>query len=766
MSENQEWKDIEEMIKRAAKQEPLPKSLMPEEIEKKLRDSLGAEGQEETAHKTYEKKRKFQMRIPAWAGLCAACLVVVLVLSAVISPANRMKGTKGDTSEKSADYEAKGEKELPEEVLLGAASEEEIFLKIDRIKNPEKYKTVGERVVDGISGLFAAGTKGSITNGSEYADGVVEESKETASATGDISSENSGNDYAADVVTDKGGEYSKTNLQEQDVDEADVVKTDGKFFYILRSGEAELDIVQVSGAQMNTVSRITPDENASEEEQYIHEFYVTGDKLILLKTVYCYYSSKKGAAPDYYSDEIRIADSCRDETRIAIYDISDRQNPVLLSELSQDGSYASSRMSGGWLYTFSDHYVMNEIKEDEPETYMPCAQGETISCSDIYVPDEVDSSQYKVITAVNPDAPEGFQTEKAVLCGSGLCYVSNNAIYFLSESYVNRDEEGYNQTEIWKFAYLEGNIIGSASGMVKGEVRDQFAISEANGYLRVVTTYEKYTSYNGLIDGVRELWGATADVAVQRSEDQKNGLYILDENLNEVGRLEDLAPGEIIYSARFFADTAYFVTFRQTDPLFSVDVSDPANPVLLGELKIPGFSEYLHPYGEGRLLGIGYEADENGRRTGIKLTMFDTSDPENVKELHTEVVSNFGENDYYYTQALYNHRAVLVDTQKNLIGFNLVRDYSMGSKWSEENGYVVYGYDDEQGFYRKMKTEITFSNSGRVIEDSESSEKEIDKSAEIRGAYIGNYLYTINRGYTIQCFDMNEDFALKNEYGF
>lgn len=754
MSENQEWKDIEEMIKRAAKQEPLPKSLTPEEIEKKLRNSLGAEEQEETAHKTYEKKRKFQKRIPAWAGLCAACLVAVLVFSAVISPANRVKGTKGDTAEKSADYEAKADKELPEEVLTGAASEEEIFLKIDQIKNPEKYKTVGERVVDGISGLFAAGTKGSGANGLEYG-GDVEESKEIASATGDISSENSGNDYA-DVVTDKGGEYSKTNLQEQDVDEADVVKTDGKFFYILRSGGAELDIVQVNGEQMNTVSRITLDGNTSEEEQYIHEFYVTGDKLVLLKTVFCYYSSKKGIAPD----------SCKDETRIAIYNISDRQNPVLLSELSQDGAYASSRMNEGCLYTFSDHYVMNEIKENEPETYMPCVQGETVSCSDIYVPDEVDSPQYKVITAVNPDAPEGFQTEKAVLCGSGLCYVSSNAIYFLSESYVNQDEEGCNQTEIWKFSYLDGNIIGSASGMVKGDVRDQFAISEANGYLRVVTTYEKYTSSNGLIDGVRELWGATADVAVQSTEDRKNGLYILDENLNEVGRLEDLAPGEIIYSARFFADTAYFVTFRQTDPLFSVDVSDPANPVLLGELKIPGFSEYLHPYGEGRLLGIGYEADEDGVRTGIKLTMFDTSDPKNVKELHTEVVANFGENDYYYTQALYNHKAVLVDTKKNLIGFNLVKDYSMGSKWSEANGYVVYGYDDEQGFYRKMKTETTFANSGSVIEDSDSSEKDIDKGAEIRGAYIGNYLYTINRGYTIQCFDMNEDFALKNEYGF
>ena len=801
MSDMKEWKDMEDMIKRVAEKEPLPESLTPEAIEKKLRAVLAKEegreeeyGQQveamesgtEKPYKTNRKSGNWKRKVPRWGTLVAACFALLLVLSLVLVQndifsrksdkyAKNSEGKQTEASEKVV----QAEKEALEEVLVGASSEEEIFEQIDRIQNPEKYKTVGERIMDGfssflntVSGIGGYFTKNEAMEDSASMDSSMNYGANSALTDGTVSINGAyagaleeNKQMESESAEDTSREYSGTNLQEQGVDEADVVKTDGKYFYIKRANKNEIAIVKVDGEQMSTVSRITLPDSSEEEEQYLHEFYVAGDKLALMKTVYIYYASEEG----------KVLDSCREETRIMIYDITDRQTPNLVSELSQDGAYDSSRMNEGYLYTFSDHYIYNEIQRDKPESYIPCAEGEMIACEDIYLPDQADSTHYKVITSINLDAPESihFQTEKAVLCGSGLSYVSTNAIYFLAGSYASQTEDNYNTSEIWKFSYQDGNIIGSASGTVKGDIRDQFAMSEANGYLRVVTTYYKNkTEPRGVINGflwdreVSSSMAMTDDVAWLSNEDMKNGLYILDENLNVVGSLEDLAPGEQIYSARFFTDTAYFVTFRQTDPLFSVDVSDPTNPVLLGELKIPGFSEYLHPYGEGRLLGIGYAADEDGRQTGIKLSMFDVSDPANVKEIATEVIAEM--NDYvdYSSPALYNHKAVLVDVGKNLIGCNLEGYIYTDSSDTENNAYVVYGYEEGQGFFLKHKTELTVLIWSYQEPYGERYENEKAKDSEIRGAYIGNYFYTINEGYTIQCFDMEDNFALKSEYEY
>lgn len=748
-----EWKDMEDMVKRVAGQEPLPESLAPEEIEKKLRASLAAEEeQKKKSEKSHGKSGKWGRRVPFWGSVMAACLALVLVLSVVLTQNSAFSGKDGENKAGAEKKEKAAETEVLEEVLSGAANEDEIFEKIDRIQNPQKYMSVGERIINGVDNLI-----GAVSSGFSRVKG--EKSMDMAAAPGSNGEAEESKTYGSENVVrqesadggmqDSGGDFSETNIQEEGVGEADEVITDGKFFYIKRANENEIAIVQAEGAQMNTVSQITWPEINEKEEQHVHEFYVSGNKLVLMKTVYNYYASEEG----------KVLDSCREETWIEVYDISDRSAPKQISVLRQDGAYESSRMTGGYLYTFSDHYIYNTIQKDKPESYMPCADGEVIACKDIYVPDETDSAHYKVITSVKLDAPESFQTEKAVLCGSGWCYVSSNAIYFLAESYVNKTDDGYNLSEIWKFTYQDGSITGSASGTVKGAVRDQFAMSEENGYLRVVTTYGKNA------DNVVARGGIAVDDVAVFNDDMKNGLYILDENLNLTGSLENLAENEQIYSARFFVDTAYFVTFRQTDPLFSVDVSDPANPVLLGELKIPGFSEYLHPYGEGRLLGIGYDADENGRQTGIRLSMFDVTDPANVKEIATKVIAEFNDNASYSSPALYNHKAVLVNEEKNLIGCNLNGYIYANRRETRNNAYVIYGYDEEQGFFLKKKTELTVSraDSGRY---DESYDKELNKCSEIRGAYIGNYFYTINEGYTIQCFDMENGFALLGEYEY
>ena len=223
-----------------------------------------------------------------------------------------------------------------------------------------------------------------------------------------------------------------------------------------------------------------------------------------------------------------------------------------------------------------------------------------------------------------------------------------------------------------------------------------------------------------------------------QSGQQTNSLIILDNKLKKLSEIEDLAPGEHIYSARFMGDTAYFVTFRNMDPLFSADLSNPKNPKLLGELKITGFSEYLHPYSDGLLLGIGREiSPDTGNFKGLKLSMFDTNDPSDVKERDKMV-----EKTFEYTPAWENHKSVVISAEKNLIGF-AVEEYNKDRReWL--NQYVVYSYEKDQGFTRRLTHELA---------------KDRDQS-QTRGLYIGEWFYVVEED-KITVFDM----AHFNEFG-
>ena len=196
---------------------------------------------------------------------------------------------------------------------------------------------------------------------------------------------------------------------------------------------------------------------------------------------------------------------------------------------------------------------------------------------------------------------------------------------------------------------------------------------------------------------------------------------MLGPDLKIIGEIHDLAKDESVYSARFMGDVGYFVTFRQVDPLFSVDLSDPANPEIIGELKIPGFSEYLHPYGDGKLLGIGMDVDEAGVITeGVKVSMFDVSDPSDVKELTNCVLE-----DMYGTDVGDNYKAVFVDVEKNLFGFLA---YGNVSK------YYIFTYD-ENGFREVFSRELTVYG-------------------DVRGLYVGDRFYLVS-GNTVESFTMD-----------
>ncbi len=182
-----------------------------------------------------------------------------------------------------------------------------------------------------------------------------------------------------------------------------------------------------------------------------------------------------------------------------------------------------------------------------------------------------------------------------------------------------------------------------------------------------------------------------------------------------LGKVDRLARSERIYSARFMGDKAYFVTYRETDPVFLVDLSDPSKPVVKDKLKIPGFSEYLQGYGEGLLLGIGSNINKNGD-TQVKLTMFDISSGTNVQEIHTKLLEK-----ETYSLAGKNHKAILADAGKNLIGF-ATESYEKNGK--QKITYRLYSYDEKKGFQKLA----TLSPKNMAISSA-------------RGLYIGEHLY-------------------------
>lgn len=283
-------------------------------------------------------------------------------------------------------------------------------------------------------------------------------------------------------------------------------------------------------------------------------------------------------------------------------------------------------------------------------------------------------------------------------------YVSTDSLYLYRSNYQNNIA----QTEIAKFSIHAGKINAVGASSVKGEVRDTFAINDYQGNLRILTT---------LLDS---------------DGNYSNQLYLFDTSLNQTGSLTDIAKGEEIYAARYFNHTGYFITYRNTDPLFAVDLSDEYNPKLLGQLKITGFSEYLHFWGKDKLLGIGYETDpDTGSTQGIKLVMFDISDPAELNILDTLVLS-----DARYSPALYDYKCILADETENIIGF--AAEYN--SDYSFRNNYLVYSWEDGH-FISRLK---------------ENFNSEIS-SSDCRGLYIGDRFYIADT-YEIISFNRTKDY--------
>ena len=481
-------------------------------------------------------------------------------------------------------------------------------------------------------------------------------------------------------------DYSQTNVREAGVDEGDVVKTDGKYLYILKS-DSSVKIVDIQSSEMELVSTVTLDQL----NESIEEIYLEDNQLILVTSGYD--SSMEEQESDVYTvDRYTYA-------AVSVYDISDREHPQQTGRMTQEGTYRQSRKNGNYFYLLTQYSPSIGESVDDSDV-MPLVNEEKVTVNNIYLPSDLNQPDYLVVSGTDLSDLQNPVSTKAIVSGASDFYMSTDSLYICCQNW----EHGKSSTQILKFSCVDGEITASNMAELPGYLNDTFSLDEYDGYLRVLTTEDG----NG----------------------ESNNLFVLDEDMNTISTIRDMASGETIRSARFVGDMGYFVTFRQTDPLFCVDLSDPENPEILSELKISGFSSYLHMYGENRLLGIGYEADEDtGIQTGVKLSMFDISDPENVTEENKYVIK-----DAYYLPFDYNYKAITIDADKNLIGFVC------------DEEYMVFRYDEEKGF----ENVLTYTMSDNNYWDGQEA---------CRGVYAGGRFYIVDREKVLM-FDMEQDFAL------
>ena len=470
-----------------------------------------------------------------------------------------------------------------------------------------------------------------------------------------------------------GSAYSGTNEQVSGVNEGDIVKTDGRYIYSMSQYDNKLRIVKANGAGLEVVSTIII------EEIWGAEFYlIGGDKLVVIGNEYLpvdalYRESGLDGSAGSASDSPDVYWIPQNNyTTLMIYDISDPSSPTEIRRVSMDGSGVSTRVIGSVVYMVTVKYVWGvpANQADSPlilpycrdtaadDAYSPIAFDRIY-----YVPDSQESN-YILIGVVDINSGDAFAPEAYLGAGTGF-YMSRNAMYITCPNWGpdvvngNMVSPGGMKTDVMRFAIDGDSVTYSGMGSVDGFPINQYSMDEYNGYFRIATTDRMAGTYVTILDAP---------------------------GMRVVGRTKPLAPGEMMQSMRFMGDMGYIVTFQNMDPLFTVDLSDPRAPVVLGELKIPGFSQYLHPVGEGLLLGIGrdtqevYTRDRYGVETvvgfqdvGLKVSLFDVSDPVNPREID---VLSLGEG---WAEVSYNPRALMCDASRHLYGFVM-------EGWNNRNG--------------------------------------------------------------------------------
>ena len=495
-------------------------------------------------------------------------------------------------------------------------------------------------------------------------------------------------------------DYSRTNTQVDNVDEADIVKTDGKYIYYI--AQNKVYIVNSENLKQESTIAIESDK----ERIYPSEIYINKNKLIVLVNSNMVKTMQTDVASTYETYIDRISGNVDPMSRAIVYDVSDKENPKQIREVALDGYYVNSRMIGDNLYFISSKTVWyyGGIKDDD---ILPLARDTAVSkekqridCTKIAYFEGTKNNSFTMVAGFNTEKNEPAITE-TFYGASEEIYASENNIYITSVDYSYNafiEREIY-KTTIYKFNLEEAKIKLQCKTEMEGNINNQFSIDEYDGNLRVATT-------------------------LGSGDKTENRLYIYDKDLNEIGKIDNMANGEKIYSVRFIGKVGYIVTFKEIDPLFVIDLSNPTKPEIKGELKIPGYSSYIHPYDETHIIGIGHNTKTNQyggtQNTTMKMSMFDVSDLENPKEMFSVDIGN----KYAYSEITSNHKALFYNKAKNLIGFPVtITDYN-----TTKEEFALYTIDLEKGFVEY----------GKIEQNKKDWQTNIK-----RGIYIGDSFYIL-----------------------
>lgn len=677
----------------------IPESVSPEAMKKRLDEAYksGVKASAEASVKTYNRTLR--------RTIAAACIALCLIGTAGITILVQKNNNSDKTyCSQKAEEESMIVKDVENTEKADSEDFDEELAYQTGLVNPKSYddyytdiKSAYDKYYDSISTVLTNDLDAGAME--DYGDTMTSGIRSDMALYDD---EYTINSEAAKVKMDtasgasKESEHSDTNKQEENVDEGDIIKTDGKYIYKAVSKYDDktdnyLTTITITKADNGKLTKTSDIELpvADNKNQWIDlkEFYLQDNKLFLL-----YSKAEYGATTDYH-------------TLIEIYDISNPKKPKKIKNLSQSGSLLSSRVSNGYLYTISDYSTMDLSDKSIYQNYIPCVNDKTIDCGRIYYPKDSMLDSTKVITSLKLTDTDAFTDTLAVPGNVAEVYVSEQAIYFYETLY-----DSVTKTKISKVYYKNGKFTVGNSALIAGYLYGPFAINEYDNHLRIVATIPS--------NNISLLRSLSVNDTANAPDEDANALYVLDDKLNLTGKITGIAPGEIIYSARFMENTGYFVTYKNTDPLFSVDLSDPADPKIIGSLKIPGFSNYMHFYGNNILLGIGEETDPKTQQfLGLKLSMFDISDPANVTEKDKHILK-----DAEYSEALYNYKAIMIDPAKNIFGFA----YWAFNDTSNDYYYSTYAYDEKYGFIETACYKI--ADGTYNIEST-------------RGLYIGDYFY-------------------------
>ena len=556
-------------------------------------------------------------------------------------------------------------------------------------------------------------------------------------------------------------EYSTTNIQVENVDEADITKTDGDYIYSLSENNVIITDVR-EPEQMKIAAKISESSSNIVPEDLILE----ANQLVII------YEKMKSAS-SYERAE---------DTKVVIYDITNREEPKKMKSYELEQPYYTSRCIKGKLYVIAsgrlkkeNNNIVTYYQEDEKQIDPGFNEISRIK--------DIDTDNQTILSMMDLNNIEENVKISSYLMNIENAYVSENNIYLLEERYKSRysdtpeildifgwkgligafddkdleeGEYGY-RTEIYKFNLLEdGSIKFDKKTSEKGKTINQFSIDEYKNNLRVAL-----------------------------DDNEGSRVVVFDKNMKKIGQTESVAKGEKMYSTRFLGEKAYLVTYQTIDPLFVIDLSNPTEPKVLGELKIPGYSTYLHPYDENHIIGIGMQTEEKVNRnasgkvtsttasiTGMKMALFDVSDVNNPVQISETIIG-----DRRTTSAvLTNHKALLFSKEKQLLAIpvnNYEEDFAIQTSTKNYgtmiNNYTNYNkpYIAEGYFVYQINVEDGINLKGTITHEKAKSTYYRTQTRLLRGLYIENNLYTVSEDYIKinQLEDLKEINQLKIKEG-